>query len=40
MSAASQATPATSPPPITLTDAQCARVAALLSLGRPSGGTS
>lgn len=40
MSAAPQAAPAASPPSITLTDAQCARVAALLSLGRPAGGAS
>lgn len=35
MSTAIQATPAISPPPLTLSDEQCARIAALLSLTLP-----
>lgn len=40
MSAATQATSATSPPPLTLSDDQCARIAALLSSVRPAGAKS
>lgn len=40
MSTATQATSATSPPLLTLSDDQCARVAALLSLTLPTGAAS